>query len=551
MPNAPRQDGLPAAPLPQTAEPLAAASAWSPLRHSLFRMLWMATVVSNVGTWMHSVSAAWLMTSLAASPTMVALVQAATSLPVFLVGLPAGALADIVDRRQLLLWTQGWMLVTAAALGVVTLVGGTTPWALLTLSFALGLGSAMNAPAWQAIVPDLVPRSELSAAVALNGVGVNMARAVGPALGGLLIATVGTGAVFLLNAASFLGVMVVLYRWQRPPSASPLPPEHVLGAMRAGMRYVRYAPALDAVLMRVGSFILCGTALWALLPLVAQQELGLSAIGYGGLLGCLGLGAIAGAVLLPSIRQRVAINILVAGATGLFAMTTLSLAYGQHLVLLSAAMMAGGVAWMVLVSTFNVAVQTAVPAWVRARALAVYTLVFQGGMAAGSAVWGVIAAHLGIPMALLGAALGLLVGLIAMGRYRLQSAEGVDLTPSLHVHEPVVVRQPHPEDGPVLVLVEYRIAPEHTHEFVRAMRAVCRVRRRDGAIRWGLFGDTADLGRYMETFVVASWAEHMRQHERMTVMDREVQNRASAFHIGDAPPVVSHFVSAYAWADKR
>src|SRR5215831_379651 len=340
MHHIPKEHGVSPAPLLQTADQSATASAWSPLGHSLFRMLWIATVVSNVGTWMHNVGAAWLMTSLTASPTIIALVQAATSLPVFLVGLLAGALADIVDRRLLLLWTQGWMLTSAAVLGILTLVGVTTPWVLLALTFALGLGAAMNAPAWQAIVPELVPRSELSAAVALNGTSFNLARAVGPALGGLIIAAAGTAAVFLLNAASFLGVLIVLYRWQRPLNASLLPPEHVFGAMRAGVRYVRHAPALYAVLLRIGSFIVCGTALWALLPLVVQQGLGLGAIGYGGLLGCLGLGAVAGAILLPRVQRKVAINPLVAGATSLFAATTLVVAYGHSVVLVSAAMMA-------------------------------------------------------------------------------------------------------------------------------------------------------------------------------------------------------------------
>jgi len=516
----------------------------------LFRALWIATIISNVGTWMQNVGAAWLMTSLASSPIMVALVQAATSLPVFLIGLPAGALADIVDRRRLLLWTQGWMLAAAAGLGVLTLVGVTTPWVLLALTFALGLGTAMNAPAWQAIVPELAPRSELSAAVALNSVGFNIARAIGPALGGLVIAVAGTGAVFLLNAVSFLGVLVVLYRWQRPPRERLSPPEHVFGAMQAGLRYVRYAPALSAVLVHAVTFILCGTALWALLPLVARQELGLEAVGYGVLLGCLGVGAVTGAALLPHLRRRVAIDPLVAGATGLFAGATFALASVQHFALLCVAMVAGGVAWMTIMSTFNVAVQTAVPAWVRARALAIYMLVFQGGMAAGSALWGTVATHRSIPLALQYAAVGLIIGSLAMTRYRLQAEDVIDLTPSMHWHEPVVVNQPDLEDGPVLVTVEYRIVPEHACNFARAMHAMRAIRRRDGALRWGLFGDAADPGRYLETFVVESWAEHLRQHERMTVADREIENSIRAFHRGNSPPTVSHLISAYAGKER-
>ena len=491
------------------------------------------------------------MTSLAPSPTMVALVQAATSLPVFLVALLAGALADIVDRRLLLLCTQGWMLAVAAVLGGLTLLGATTPWLLLLLTFALGLGAAMNAPAWQAIIPELVPRAELSAAIALNGIGFNLARAVGPALGGLVVAAAGTGTVFLLNAASFLGVLIVLYRWQRTSSASQLPPEHVLGAIRAGMRYVRHAPLLSAALMRIGVFILCGTALWALLPLVAQQELGLGAVGYGVLLGCMGLGAVAGGAILPHMHRRVASDPLVAGATITFAGVTAVLATVQNFVALSAAMVAGGMAWTVLMSTFTIAVQTDVPAWVRARAVALFMLVMQGGMALGSAVWGAVATHTGLPTALLGAACGLVLGLAAMVRYRLQTVDSMDMMPSVYWDKPVTVRQPRLDDGPVLVTVEYRIAAEQAREFARAMRALRLLRRRDGATRWGLFTDTADPGRYLETFMVESWAEHLRQHERTTVADREMQNRIRAFHIGDTPPLVSHFLSAYAWQNAR
>src|SRR2546426_7243532 len=305
----------------------AVASVWSPLRNPLFRTLWLATVVSNIGTWMHNVAAAWLMTSLAPSPTMVALVQAATSLPVFLVALPAGAIADLVDRRRLLLLTQGWMLLAAGGLGALTLMGASTPWLLLTLTFALGLGAAMNAPAWQAIIPELITGSEVRAAVTLNGVGYNLARAVGPALGGLTVGALGSGAVFILNALSFLGVMVVLYGWKRPVGEHALPAEDAFGAMRSGIRYIRYAPALRAVLSRTAVFIFGGSALWALLPLVARQELALNATGYGVLLGCLGAGAVIGAALLPQIQRRLSTDLFLAGATLLFAFATAMPAY--------------------------------------------------------------------------------------------------------------------------------------------------------------------------------------------------------------------------------
>src|SRR5205807_3011512 len=253
-------------------------SAWSPLRHSLFRALWIASVVSNLGTWMEEVGEAWLMTDQTASPLLVSLLQTADGLPIFLLALPAGALADIVDRRRLLLFTQGWMCAAAAALGVLTLLGLTTPWVLLASTCALGVGTAVNVPAWQAIMPELVSREELPAAAALGGVGFNLARSVGPAVGGLLVAAAGPWAVFLLNAASFVGVIVVLYRWRRAPRHSVLPTERVAGAVRAGLRYVRYAPALRAVLVRTLAFIVCGSALWGLLPVVGRRELELTSV---------------------------------------------------------------------------------------------------------------------------------------------------------------------------------------------------------------------------------------------------------------------------------
>jgi predicted MFS family arabinose efflux permease len=474
---------------------------------------------------------------------MVALMQTVTSLPFFLLALPAGALADMMDRRRLLLLTQGWMLAVAAVLGLLTLAGTITPWGLLTLTFLLGLGAAMNTPAWQAITSDLVARPELPAAVALSGVGINLARAVGPALGGFIVAATAPGAVFLLNAASFLGIMVTLYRWHALPRQSALPAERMLEAMWAGMRYVRHAPVLSAVLMRIVVFISCGSALWALLPLVARSEMGLSAIGYGLLLGCLGMGAIVGAAILPSLRRRFLVEPLVVGATVVFAAATLALAHLRGLVSLCAAMMAGGMAWTTLMSSLNATVQLVLPAWVRARGLAMFMLVFMGGMATGSALWGAAAARLGTPAALTAAAVGLFIGLTAVKRYPLASAEGLDLSPSMHWPEPSVVVEPRPEEGPVLVMVEYRIDPARAHEFALAMRAIRRERLRDGALRWGLFRDPASPPRYVEIFTVASWVEHMRQHARVTIADREAEAHAYAFHIGDGPPVVSHLVA--------
>jgi MFS family permease len=520
-------------------------SAWNPLREPFFRTLWIASVTSNVGTWMHEVGAGWLMTSLTTSPLMVALMQTATSLPVFLLALPAGALADVVNRRRMLLFTQGWMLTAAAVLGMLTLLDMTTPWGLLILTFVLGTGAAMNAPAWQATTPELVSRLELPAAVALTGMGLNLARAVGPAVGGAVVAAAGPGAVFLLNAVSFLSVMFVLYRWRRAKQDSPAPAERVMSAIRAGIRYLRYAPALRTVLVRTGLFMLFASAVWALLPVLARHEMGLNSIGYGILFGCLGTGAVAGAILLPAMRSRFSTDSLVAGATISFAAVTVALAEIRHFGSLCVALIAGGIAWITLMASFNVAAQMAVPSWVRARALALYLLMFQAGMAAGSVLWGAVTEHAGIAVALSCAAAGLIVGLAAMVRYPMKGDEELDLTPSRHWPEATVIIEPHPDDGPVLVMVEYRIDPKQARDFIAAMKAVRQERLRDGAFRSGLYRDPADPGRYVETFVVESWAEHLRQHERVTVSDRIAEDRARAFHIGDAPPVVSHYIYAH------
>lgn len=532
--------------VPSPAEPsapVAAPGAWSPFRHPIFLSLWIAALASNLGTWMQEVGDAWLMTSLSSAPLMVALLQTAGSLPVFLLALPAGALADAVDRRRLLIGTQLAMAIAAGSLGVLTLLDLTTSWLLLTYVCLLGIGTAFNLPAWQAVVSELVPRSELPAAIALNSVGFNIARAVGPALGGLVVAWIGSGAAFLLNAISFLGVIAVLYRWPRPHHASVLPAERMAGAVRAGVRYVRHAPSLRALLIRTAIFIACGSALWSILPILARVELGIDALGYGGLLGCLGAGAVLGACSLPRFRQRFSPNILAAAGTITFAAVTLTLAYVRDYWVLCVAMAVGGVAWIALMAGLNVAVQTVLPSWVRARGLAIYLLVFQGGMAAGSLVWGTLAQQAGIPVALATAAAGLVIGLAVTVRYRFPPCEDLDLSPSLHWPQPLIVIEPELERGPVLVTIEYRIDPQRTKEFAQALEDLRFIRRRDGAFYWGLYQDMAEPSRYVETFMVESWAEHLRQHERITVTDRAIQERAQSFHCLPEPPVVSHLLA--------
>lgn len=398
--------------------PRPGVSAWSPLREPLFRSLWIASVVSYTGTWIQNVGSGWLMASLTLSPLMVALVQAASSLPVFLVILPAGALADMMDRRRLLLVTQLWMLAAAAALGVLTLFHAVTPWALLAFTFLLGLGAVMNDPAWQAITPEVVSAKNFHAGVALNSVGFNVARAVGPALGGLIIAIAGTAAAFLVNAASFLGVVFFLKRWQRRPHEQPEPRQRVLRAIRIGFEYVAHSPEVKSVLVRTVVFSFCASALLAMLPLIARP---FGSLGYGGLLGFFGAGALAGAALLPSLRRLAAVNTKVSLATLVFAAVTWLAGGEARFGLLAVTLFAGGAAWIVIVASLNVSAQTMSPAFLRARTLSIYLLALQGGMAAGSAVWGGIAERWGISNSMLLAAIGLLAGLVLARRHRLSA----------------------------------------------------------------------------------------------------------------------------------
>lgn len=519
-------------------------SPWAPLQHKVFRMLWIASIVSNIGTWMHEVGAGWLMTSLSPTPLMVALVQAATSAPVFLLALPAGALADIVDRRRYLIVSQIWMLFAAGTLGVLTLAGITTATILLIFTFALGIGTAMMMPAWGAITPELVQRAELPAAIGLNTIGMNVSRSVGPALAGLIVAAAGSGVVFILNALSFLAVISALLIWKRSPKTSELPAERVVGAIRAGLRYARHSPELRAVLTRGTAFFVFASASWALLPLIVRQELHRGPSTYGLFLACLGVGAIGGALLLPRLLARLSRDKIVAGATVLYAFAMLALAHSGYVIAAAVAMLLTGVGWICVVSSLMTAAQTALPSWVRARGLALFWVVFMGGMASGSAIWGQVASWIGIPNALTLSAIGAVLGIAATWRYRVGRHDADDRSPSLHSPAPIISEDIEIDRGPVMVTVEYRIDPRRVQEFTALMQKMRLIRRRDGAFMWELFSDIEQPERMVECFMVESWIEHMRQHERATVADREVTERARSFHLGSERPKVIHMVAA-------
>ena len=473
---------------------------------------------------MQTVGAQWLIVSLGGTALTVSLVQTATTLPTFLIGLPAGALGDIFDRRKIMIGAQAFMLVCAAVLGVLTVMDRIGIPAVLGLTFGIGLGSALLRPSWQAVQPELVEKDEIPQAAALNGVSMNMARAVGPAIGGVVVAVINAGAVFIANAASFVGVMGVLAWWKRPPQESALGAEHVTHAIETGVRYVRHSPRLRAVLTRTLSFCLFSSAMWALLPVVAHDRLDMGSGGYGLLLGAVGIGAVAGAFVLAEARARLSTDAVVGTATLAFAAVAITLAWSKSVPVVAAALVVGGIAWIGVLSSLNASAQVALPAWVRARGMATYLLVFQGGQALGSFGWGLLATHTSTSVALSAVAAGMTAGLaISSRRHKLAQPRALDLTPISSWTEPDLSMEPDPH-RPVLITIEYRV-PEQNHEkFRNEMQRMGRSRRRTGAERWSLYQDAHDPDRFVENFLVGSWEEHIRQlSERTTAADIGIQ----------------------------
>ncbi len=500
---------------------------------------------------MQDTAGTWLMASLTASPLLIALMQTAASLPALFLGFVSGATADIFDRRRLLVFWQSWMLTSVAILAALTLAGIVSPWTLLSLTFLLNIGNALNGPAWQAIVPELVAREELPEAVAINSAGFNLTRAVGPALGGIMVAAFatavrGAGLVFLLNAASFVGVIIVLYMWKRKAMfKSALPAERLAGSVRAGFRYILHAPPLQATFVRVFAFTLFASAVWALLAVVAQQNLHQGALGYGLLNGCLGVGAVGGAIMLPRVRKRLDANQIVFISSGVFAVTLTILAFLHNEAAVVVSLLAAGAAWTSTTSTLNVSVQLCVPAWVQARALGAYQTIFWAGMALGSWAWGDIAEHFVTRNALLAAAVGFAVTAPLVSRFQLWRGAPPNMSPFQPPRAaPAVEMQPDPDDGPVLVSIEYRVDPEDYEAFTRAIHRLRTVRLRDGASRWGVFRDTARPERVVEQFVTESWVEFLRERERLTESDRKVRDRVRRYHRGDEPPKASFMIYA-------
>jgi len=519
-------------------------SAWSPLRHQTFGRLWFASLAGYLAVWMQSVAGAWLMTSLTSSALLVALMQTAISLPMFLLSLPAGVLADLVDRRRLILSTQALMLIASCLLAALTLLGAIGPASLLALTFVLGAGMALNGPAWQASMCEAIDRVELAQALTLIGIAYNIARAVGPALAGAVQAARGPWLVFIINAVAYAWVVVVAWRWQPATIRSQLPPERLISAIRVGLNYAAHTAAVRAPLIRTAAFMLPASSLWALIPVVGQGRLGTSAAGFGLLIGSLGVGAIMGGLALHRLRERLATETLITTATLGYALALALSAVLSDVTTLCPALVLGGAAWSLVLTSLSAALLTSVPMWVRSRTIALSMLASQGFMAGGAALWGIVANHGGSGLALALASGLMVVLLIWSRRYPVVFGAESDVTLSpAEVHQTGPADPVPPEAGPVAIEIRYRIDLYRREDFLRASEPVGKLRRRNGARIWRLYRDLGDEGVFVERFIVDSWLEYQRQLARSTVADHEHEERVRSFLQSGAQIEISHYLA--------
>ena len=524
------------------AERSGSVSTWSPLRIGVFRAIWIAVLVANVGTWMQTVGAQWLLVHLPHAAILVALVQTADFLPDVLFGLVGGALADVFDRRRLLIVVQLTMACVGGALTILTFVGQMPPALLLVFTFALGCSSVFTNPAYQSLVPELVPRDQLRAASSLGSISVNLARLIGPALAGVLIARIGVTAVFGLNALTYVFFAVVLVTWRPPVGSAPELPERFISAMRVGSRYVLNAPVVRRILLRAALFLVPASVLWTLLPLVATQRLGLGAAGYGLLLGALGAGAVAGALILPRFRARISANYLIGAASVIYAVVLVLIVIVPNPALAMIVLVPAGAAWIAVLSDINAELQLFLPAWVRARGLSVYQMVLFGAQGVGAVMWGAIAEPLGVPAAFLIAAVAMVAGVASLRFWPFLETAGMERRTMVYWPEPHLAFDAKLDSGPVVVRNTYTIASEREQPFLEAMARVRQSRLRTGATQWGLFRDGEVAHRFVELYVVPSWDEHLRQHRnRITGTDHEFEVRADA--LSEPPPEVSHLIA--------
>jgi MFS family permease len=519
------------------------ASILAPFQQRIFLALWVASLASNFGGLIQAVGASWLMTSLSPTADIVALVQASNVLPIMALSLIAGAVSDLFDRRKLMLAAQIMALIFSALLAVLTYSGAITPWSLLALTFLVGCGTALYGPAWQSAVGEVVPRGDLPAAVALNSIGFNIARSVGPAIGGFIVAVLGSQAAFTINTLSYLGLIVALLRWKRPVEARKLPPESIASAMIAGLRYVRLSPAIRAVLFRSTVFGIAASAVWALMPLIARDQIGGGPTVYGFLLGAFGVGAVLGAGASTRLRARLSAERVVELATLCFAIASLVAAFSGLLWISMIGMVLGGAGWVLALSTFNISIQLAVPRWVVGRAVAIYQTLAFGGMAVGSWLWGQAAHQGGLTFALALAGCLLLASLLLIRAFPVPAANNENLDPRNPDYVPTIDDRVPYRAGRVVVFIEYRVAQQDAGAFAEAMRQLGRIRQRNGARRWTLMVDIAEPELWVERYESPNWLDYLRLRYRGTVSDRAAWERVRAFHRDDAPPKVRRLMA--------
>ncbi|TGQ52838.1 MFS transporter [Mesorhizobium sp. M1C.F.Ca.ET.193.01.1.1] len=517
-------------------------SALAPFRHGIFRAVWSASLVSNFGGLIQGVGAAWMMTTIATSSYQVALVQASTTLPIMLFALIAGAIADSFNRRKVMLVAQTFMLVVSALLTVFTWFGWMTPWTLLAFTFLIDSGTALNSPSWQASVGDMVPRAKVPAAVALNSMGFNITRSVGPAIGGIIVAAAGAAAAFAANAISYIGLIAVLFRWKPEVPAPTLPREALGAAMGAGLRYVAMSPNIGKVLARGSAFGFSAGAVLALLPLVARDVVKGDALTYGIMLGAFGIGAVGGALISVRLRQLLSSETMVRAAFAGFALCALNAAVSHNAWQTSAGLLIGGACWVIALSHFNVTVQMSTPRWVVGRVLSIYQTATFGGIALGSWIWGVVADAHGAETALMAAAVAMLAG-GAIGFFLpLPQQTALNLDPLNRFKEPMLALDLKPRSGPIAIMIEYVIREEDVAEFLATMAERGRIRRRDGARNWTLARDLENPGIWIEHYHTPTWVEYIRHNRRATHADAVVGERIRALHSSQDPPRVRRMI---------
>ena len=541
MPRLPRTLTAPM-PLPSTLRQLADAPALAPLKERTFRMLWLAWLAANLTMWMNDVAAAWLMTTLTTSPVMVALVQTASTLPVFLLGIPSGAMADILDRRRYFAATQLWVALVALVLAGLALADALTAPLLLALTFVNGIGLAMRWPVFAAIVPEVVPRAQLGPAIALNGIAMNLSRVIGPVLAGALLAAFDEALVFVLNAVLAGVAVALILTWRTQPKTSALPGERFVGAMRVGLNFALQSPRLKTVLLRVFLFFLQSTALLALLPLVARDMHGGGPATFTVMLACLGFGAVVAALYFPRWRARYSRNQFVLVGTVAQAVLAVLVVYVHELWVALPAMALVGMAWISVANSLTMSAQLALPDWIRARGMAIYQMALMGGASAGSLLWGQMASWTTVPTAVAAAsAFGLCV-VLALRGLSLEVSAPPDFTPQSFGGGLEPALDVADADGPVMVTVEYLIDPARAAAFADVMQRTRRARLRQGALSWGLFRDAAQPGRVIEYFVDENWVEHQRRLERFSAFDAGLREERLAFHLSEEAPRVKRYI---------